>query len=156
MPAKIDYVGTCKRMNNGQLATVIGYRNSKHMTVQFEDGTIVDDVYKVHFDTGKVSNPNYYRLKRISEINRMSNGQLAKVIDYRSQLDIDIEFEDGVIVNHVRYDHFKNGSIANPNLHKYQARVNAASIIVVTKEMNYGLSATCIDYYDSNNITVQF
>jgi hypothetical protein len=41
MPARIDYKGTCKRMNNGQLATVIEYKDSKHMTVQFEDGTTV-------------------------------------------------------------------------------------------------------------------
>lgn len=156
MPAKIDYVGACKRMNNGQLATVIEYKNSKHMTVQFEDGTIVYDVYKVHFDSGKVANPNYYKNKRIYEENRMSNGQLAKVIDYRSNIDIDIEFEDGTIVTGVRYDHFKNGAISNPKLHKYQARVDATSILGVSKEMNCGLVATCIEYYDSNNITVQF
>jgi hypothetical protein len=31
MPARVDYTGTCKRMNNGQTATVIEYINSKHM-----------------------------------------------------------------------------------------------------------------------------
>lgn len=156
MPAKINYIGACKRMNNGQLATVIEYRNSKHMTVQFEDGTIVNDVYKVHFDAGKVSNPNYYRLSRISEVNRMSNGQLAKVVEYRSSSDIDVEFEDGTIVNNVRYDHFKSGAIANPSLHKYQARIDNASIVGVTKEMNCGLLATCIEYNGCYDLTVQF
>lgn len=44
-----NITGMTLRMNNGQLATVIEYKNSKNMTIKFEDGTIKENVYKVHF-----------------------------------------------------------------------------------------------------------
>ena len=69
MPAKIDYTGAVKRMNNGELATVIHYENSKNMTIQFEDGTIVTGVRKLHFDDGKVLNPNSFKNKHLGEVN---------------------------------------------------------------------------------------
>lgn len=156
MPARIDYTGTCKKMNNDQTATVIEYINSKHMTIQFEDGTIVKDVLKVHYDAGKVANPNFYSNSRIGETAAMSNGQQATIIGYRSAADIDVKFEDNTIVNNVTYARFKSGAIANPTLHKYQARVDACSCIGEARTMNCGLEATCIEYIDSQNITVQF
>ena len=40
----------------------------------------------------------------------------AMIIEYRNRDDIDVEFEDGTIREHMRYSCFKKGSIANPNL----------------------------------------
>ena len=156
MPARVDYIGTRKCMNNGQYATVIIYYNSKDMTIQFEDGTIVEHVRKKHFDDGKVANPNFYKEKCIGLTNKMSNGQLATIIAYTEANDMTIQFEDGTIVEHVRKRHFDDGAISNPNLRKYQARIDAKSILGLSKKMNCGKVATVIDYIDSMNITVQF
>ena len=37
------------------------------------------------------------------------------IIKYRKYKNIDIQFEDGTIIKHKRYDNFLNGKIRNPN-----------------------------------------
>ena len=70
-------------MNNGMKATCIAYRLAKDMDVQFEDGTIVEHVQKVHFDKGTIANPNseynpYLRLDYLEK----TNPELIKEWDY--------------------------------------------------------------------------
>lgn len=54
------------------------------------------------------------RNARINEIRIMNNGLKAKIIDYRSSIDLDIEFENGMIVENTHYNTFKNGGIKCP------------------------------------------
>ena len=65
-------------------------------------------------------------------------------------------FEDETLVCGVRYDHFKDGAIANPNLHKYQAVIDRASVINYTLKMNCGLYATCIRYGGCSDLDIEF
>ena len=39
----------------------------------------------------------------------MNNGQTARIIEYRNSQDIDVQFEDGSIVEHVQYTSLKLG-----------------------------------------------
>lgn len=54
------------------------------------------------------------RNARINEIRTMNNGLKAKIIDYRSCLDIDVEFENGEKVINIQYDAFKRGGVKCP------------------------------------------
>ena len=53
-------------------------------------------------------------MKRMGETNIASNGMKITIIRYARNDDIDIQFEDGTIVKHKSYRHFKSGSIAYP------------------------------------------
>lgn len=46
---------------------------------------------------------------------QMNNGFNATIIAYRNVTDIDVQFEDGTVVEHRTYQSFKLGKIRNPN-----------------------------------------
>lgn len=58
----------------------------------------------------------YTKAKREGEEIIAKNGQKMRVIKYRKAIDIDIQFEDGTIVEHRSYYSFLKGAIKNPNL----------------------------------------
>lgn len=87
--------------NNGQVMTIIEYRNCNDIDIEFEDGTVVKHKIYKHFKRGNVKNPNLSntRIKnRTGEINVAKNGQTITIIGYRRNDDIDIQFEDGTII----------------------------------------------------------
>ena len=152
MRKMIDRTGEVRRMNNGMMATIIGYRRSRDIDIQFEDGTILYHMYYDNFKKGYITNPNCKiksKTNRLEETRRMNNGMMATIITYRSCKDIDVKFEDGTIVYKKRYEHFKNGSIVNPNYIQY-------SKLGETRKMNNGMLATIITYRTSMDIDVQF
>ena len=51
---------------------------------------------------------------RIGESRIMHNGMIATIVKYRKSTDIDVQFEDGTIVQHKKYSRFKDGSIGYP------------------------------------------
>ena len=51
---------------------------------------------------------------RTGEIGYNNDGEKMVIIRYGDYADIDVQFNDGTIINHRRYDHFKNGEIKNP------------------------------------------
>lgn len=155
MPAKIDYKGTVKVMNNGQKAEVIEYINSNNMTIRFEDETVVRNVKKAHFDNGKVSNPkfNSHADTKIGEVRLMRNGMIAEIIDYIDYNNITVKFEDNSIVYNRRYAHFLAGRISNRSKDYSGHKVSCKD---ETRVMNCGLKAKCIEYKDANHITLQF
>ncbi len=56
-------------------------------------------------------------LQRIGEKNTMSNGLEAEIIRYKGKRDMDVRFEDGVIV-HAAYKEFQRGNIGHPGLNQ--------------------------------------
>ena len=88
--------------------------------------------------------------KRIGETRLMNCGMKATIVDYKNAENIDIEFEDGVVVTYKAYNSFKNGNIKHPHIHSYKDRTGE------TKLMNCGLKATIIKYNGSNDIDVRF
>lgn len=51
---------------------------------------------------------------RLNETRVNNNGEEMRIIRYGNCEDIDVQFEDGTIVEHKQYCHFKVGSIRNP------------------------------------------
>lgn len=79
----------------------------------------------------------------------MSNGEYATCIAYRNTNDIDIQFDDGTIVEHRHKSDFYNQKISNPNNPK-------ASCKGETYTMLNGDEATCIEYNKAVDIKVKF
>lgn len=153
MPAFKDRTGETRIMRCGMKATIIEYVNSHNITVQFEDGTVSEHRYYGDFEKGKIEHPNNrpdYTL-RVGEQNEMNCGLIATIIEYRKSNDIDVQFEDGVVVKHRLYQDFLRGEITHPNL-----KTSEASLLGTTKEMHCGMNATIIAYRKSDDIDVCF
>ncbi len=152
-------VGESKIMKNGMRAEIVSYKNTKDISVEFEDGTIVETDYW-SFSTGSTANPSCNQYSKKGEERVMRNGQSAVVIEYRKERDIDIMFEDGTIVEHIVYGNFKKGLISNPNVvhdgRKEGGLFEKKDFAGITKRMNNGQEATIIRYNGFNDIDVQF
>lgn len=114
------YEGYQMLASNGQIMTIVKYISYDNSIIEFQDGTKVNGNLS-HFFKGCINNPNYttneYKgsLKE-GDTSISLHGQLITLISYRSFKDIDVEFEDGYTAYGVRYDHFKNGLLLNPNV----------------------------------------
>lgn len=159
---KQKYIGQkvyCESAN--QYMTLIDYHDSNHVSVQFDDGTIVYDKQYVMFKAGSIRNPNVplqhlvsIAEHRLGETKKMKNGQQATIIAYRSCTDIDVKFEDGTIIQNREYGDFKKGNIANPNFQP--DRTHAALHLNETRVMKNGMTATIIKYRGCNDIDIRF
>ena len=105
----------------------------------------------MHPEKKKSLNPN----NRVGQSNVMNNGQKVTIINYRNCEDIDVQFEDGVIVYNTRYSTFKNGKIPNPNIKKPRAIDNKGRL-GEKRMMHCGMVATIIEYRKWDDIDVQF
>ena len=54
------------------------------------------------------------KIDRTGETRVNNNGEEMKIIRYANRNDIDVQFEDGTIVEHRKYKNFKKGKIKNP------------------------------------------
>ncbi|MBP3707096.1 MAG: hypothetical protein J6J36_00565 [Clostridia bacterium] len=68
MAKKIDRLGETKLNNQDLKMTIIVYRNSSNIDVQFEDGTIAEHKSYDNFKKGKIRHPNYQLKKRINNL----------------------------------------------------------------------------------------
>ena len=50
----------------------------------------------------------------LNKVGYNNNGERMTIVRYGGARDIDVQFDDGTIVEHKRYSHFKTGSIKNP------------------------------------------
>lgn len=135
--------------NQGLKITIIVYRKHKDIDVQFEDGTIVKNRQYDGFLKGTIANPNYKDSRIIDRTGETKeNNQKLKmtIIAYRKYMDIDVQFEDGIIVKNRTYDSFLKGAIAYP----MEDRIGE------TKKNNQDLIMTIIAYRDSHDIDIQF
>ncbi len=147
-------LGQKRQMGCGMYATVIEDKGSTCISVQFEDGTIVTGKTRSSFRTGEIRNPNYNPTSIVGKTVRMKNGLEATCIAYHNSNDVDIEFEDGIVVLHKSRTNFLEGRIAHPNVDPYnQIR---RKIVGETKMMNCGMSCTVIVDRRAQDIDVQF
>jgi ferritin len=100
---------------NGQRMRIIAYRGAWDIDVEFEDGTVVEGKTYTNFKNGRIKNSNIVK-QRLGEVRIAKNGQKMQIIAYRSSIDIDVEFEDGTVVEGKEYYSFKKGHIKNPNV----------------------------------------
>ena len=119
MPARKDRTGETTIANNGMKMTIIAYRNSYDIDVQFEDGAIKKGVRYSCFKRGIIRHPEAWEKlflnKRIGETSVANNGMKMTIIAYRSATDIDVQFEDGFIKEGLDYAAFTTGAVQNPH-----------------------------------------
>ncbi len=123
---KPSYIGQTKLQKNGMSATVIRYGNRNDADVQFEDGTVVEHIRIIKWEIGNVRYPKMIEEKKpplpqkrtknkyIGLTKMMNCGLQATVIDYKDCKNVTIQFEDGVIKEGVRSDHFMCGKVRHP------------------------------------------
>ena len=148
---KNDSIGQTRTMNCGMKATIIAYRRSDDIDVQFENGIIREHKSMKQFETGQIA-PTQFGIKtyHIGKTNIMSCGMKATVIAYRGCNDIDVQFEDGIIREHMTIACFKTGQIAHTTFRLKTHHIGQ------TRVMNCGMKATVIAYRGCNDIDVQF
>lgn len=153
----LNYIlGETKLMNCGMKATCIVYRDSNDIDVQFEDGTIVQYKSKNSFDTCSIRNPNYSKSSCKGTVKMQNCGMNATCIAYRRANDIDVQFENGLILYHRGKGEFLDGRIRNRNLKVKKLNLEKNSCLGETRLMNCGMKATCIAYRGTNDIDVKF
>lgn len=94
----------------------------------------------------------------------MRCGMKATVISDNGACDISVKFEDGTVVEHITRTKFRNKTIENPNLIRQQLEKKEVkhgapakkSYVGQVKKMNNGHTATIIEDFGCNDITVQF
>ena len=91
------------------------------------------------------------KIDRVGETRVMNCGMKATIIRYGKYSDIDIRFEDGKVVVHKKYDQFKKGEIANPNMKAF-----AENRLGETRMMNCDMKATIIRYENADDINICF
>ena len=108
-------IGEKRMMNCGLEATIIRYGSARDIDVQFEDGQVVYHSYYFSFKKGTISPPiDPRKIDRTGEKRMMKCGLEATIIRYGSSQDIDVQYKDGQVVYHRKYDNFIKGEIAHP------------------------------------------
>lgn len=156
---KYACIGRTNRAKNGQIMTIIDYRNCHNLDVQFDDGTIVLNKSLYNFNLGRISNPNY-KLSHIGETINSKYGMTATIIAYRRYNDIDVQFEDGYIAKNTSYALFIKDSVLNKNVAANPAQ---AKNIDTRKDRlgqqlkaNNGQLMTIIKYRSAGDMDIQF
>lgn len=115
-------VGYIHKNRQGLTYTVIAYRNRKDIDIQFEDGLIVEHIPVTKLNQDTLNHPDYPVVtlertpieKRLGETKLNNQGRKMTIIAYRQDNDIDVQFENGFIVDHTQYQLFERGTISDP------------------------------------------
>ena len=112
---KKDRLGLEAYNNQGCLMKIVEYKNTKNITVEFQDDykERVRATYN-RFIKGSINNPILYK-QRLKKEMQNYQGCMMRIHTYNSALDIIVEFNDehaGKV--HTSYNHFLSGSVKNP------------------------------------------
>lgn len=159
---RLEREGAVNYATNGQRMQVINYRTYHDLDVRFDDGTIIPHKTWQDFRDGRVRNPNIHgtnsqRLhSRIGTEIMSTSGQKMKIIAYRNCEHLDVQFEDGTIVRDKRWDNFRIGHIANPNVNGHcveEARQRREGMMGIAKN---GLRMKLVAYRSAKDVDVMF
>lgn len=148
-----ERLGITNLMNNGLQATIITYRSSKNIDVEFEDGIVIKNVYWHNFVKGRVRHPDYMHklnIKIIGQIKQNNYGNTLEIIEYFGVRDVTVKFEDDTILKHVSYCNFLAGNIKHPKDDSKNARLGEI------RTANNGLKMEIIAYRSYEDIDVKF
>jgi hypothetical protein len=146
-----SFVGTKRRMECGLNCEIIDIRSKTDVTVKFENGDIVEHTTLLKFNRGTILTCAFshnYKYRSVGERKLMNCGEYAAIIADRGAHDIDVQFDDGVIVKHRDRSSFDNGTIQHP-----KTKTNYVGKVGV---MRNGMKATVIADNGWDNIDVQF
>lgn len=105
-----EHLGKVSTNNDNQKMKIIKYINSDDITVQFEDGTIVEHKTYSNFKYGKIRNPNIH----IGEKYKLKDGTVATIKKY-SQYNVTVQLSNGQVVSNIVYRTLQRGSLGrNP------------------------------------------
>lgn len=107
----MDRTGETNRAVNGMLMTIIEYRKSNDIDIQFEDGTIVRNRNISDFNKGLIKYPT--KLKYIGNENINKQGRHMKIVDYKNNKEVTIQFDDGTTIKR-SLKSFVNGAAVHP------------------------------------------
>lgn len=168
------YIGQTKRMRNGLNCTIIAYRTSKDIDVQFEDGLILHHKFLNNFRKGNIKHPEFqinplvetsieqkalYAQQRIGETAVMNCGQECTIIDYQDVAHIRVKFTQSGAEKDSSYNCFLLCSIQDPttpNTTTYKAQQLGQTRIGEVYYSKAGLRMTIVAYRKSNDLDVQF
>lgn len=149
-----ERIGETNTSYYGEQVTIIGYRGCEDVDVKFADGTIVRHTKYVYFQKGRLKNPNYFKNRRLGESHKASNGLIMTIIEYRNSMDIDVKFEDGVVVQHRTYFNFLKGEIRHPQYSHSYCQIKNRTGEKYRSANGMMMTIIASDKYD--NMTVQF
>lgn len=95
------------------------------------------------------------KIDRTGETGIANNGMRMVIKVYRNADDIDVQFEDGTVVEHKSHSKFKHGAIAHPNTNTRNAQT-AQKRIGETVYARNGMKMSIIKYRAKHDIDVQF
>ena len=100
---------------------------------------------------GKTGSGDYLIIDRTGETNIANNGMKMTIIAYRTNQDIDIQFENGIVVYNRSYNHFLSGKISYKTDKYYNEYYIGQSKI--NKD---GRNMQIINYNSYSNIDIEF
>lgn len=141
---RLHETGTYKKLKT----EIVAYRNAMDIDVKFSNGFLLEHTRYYAFQHGIY--PAF--VHHYHETATAINGLKMTIIAYRSPSDIDIEFEDGVVVQHRSYSTFRNGCIKHPKINPQTMK----SRIGETRMANCGLKMEIIAYRTAHNMDIRF
>lgn len=157
-----DIIGTKHITNEGLIVTIIEGTDLKNLTVEFEDGSIVERVIFGNLKRGSLNHPNNRKIRgfnkereklKVNKENKRklieervnteyinSQGNKFKIINYKNYNNIDVLFEDGVVVSKTSFEKISKGLVFHGN-EKVVVGVGFMGIKIHEK------------YYDSNHFS---
>lgn len=158
-------LGKTKIGSNGVIATIIDYKNCRDITLRLSDGSIIEHTSFKVFEKGcfspKCGVKGSTKHKNEKELTlkycKMTCGLIAHIIKYKNAVNMDIEFEDGTVINDTYYVSFLKGCIRHP---KYSNCVHAATFnnkkyFLCTCKKCKGKHMLCIDEMKDFECTIR-
>ena len=149
-------IGTVKVMNCGLKCKLIKFDSWDDISVQFEDGAIVEHRIKSDFDRGRILHPSmdkHYTIRKNHSIlgarKQMNDGSFCEVIEYITSENITVRFDDGTIIKNRLKQQFELGLIHNPNT--LSTRTQKTSLVGYRVQMLNGMYAECIEDFGCKN-----
>jgi hypothetical protein len=122
---KTLHLGETVTTASGQQMELVRFHNENDVTVKFWDGTVAEHQAYQDFQKGNIIHPSItggfpgrtvsrHAEELVGTKCQMNNGQMAEIVRYRGCNDIDVRFEDGIVVCHRAMGAFVNGKVRNP------------------------------------------
>ena len=155
MPAskRDEYLGKVYVNNQGLKMRIIEYKNANDVTVEFEDGALRKAAL-INLKNGCVRHPNNLRKTSDEYLGKVfvnNQGLKMKVIEYKNNNDVTVEFEDGAL-RKAALINLKNGCVRHPNNLRKTSDEYLGKVFV----NNQGLKMKVIEYKNNSDVTVVF
>ena len=135
---------------------IIAYRDSNHVDIRFDDGTVVTDKKLYRFKNGTIKNPSLYKNQYEGMRKKANCGMMMEIVKYRNATDIDVRFDDGYLCEHRTMKHFRDGEINNPNGKNAWKEKQQDKHIGMEKKARCGLMMKVVEYRNSDDVDVRF